>query len=538
MSTSQSKIINDHIWSACDTFRGTIDPAQYKDYILVMLFLKYVSDVRKSHYEKYSKEYAGQEERIARKLEKENFVLPNVEIAELDQEGKAIIKDGKPVIKETFLADYYSLLERKDKDNIGELINLVLDQIENKNKKMLEGVFRNIDFNSEANLGRNKDRNRRLKALLENFSHSDLDLSPEKVSEDVIGEAYMFLIERFGSDAGKKAGEFFTPSTVSKLVAKLALPKPGNRIVDVTAGSGNLLLRAVDEIRKTGSENFSIYGQESNGSTWSLCRMNMFLHGISSARIDWCDTLNHPTLLQNDKLMQFNTIVGNPPFSLKDWREKEMEEDKYQRFNRGVPPSSNGDWAFISHMIAIASELDGRISVVVPLGVLFRGGAEQKIRKAVIEENLIDAVIVLPEKLFPTAGIPVAILILDKSRTEKGQNASRKDIIFINASKRFVPGKNQNNLSDDHIEEIFKAYMDRTYVEKFAKVVPIEEVLSAENDANLNVSRYVDVSEDEVEIDLDDTLSQINTISRELTDVTRQINLYLDELGLKTRFDA
>lgn len=217
--------VNNTAWAACDTFRGVIDPAQYKDYILVMLFLKYISDQWADHYAKYKKEYGDNEERIRRKLERERFILPYIEFKH-EETGE---------VTDRFLADFHALYERRKSANLGELINIVLDHIEEANKAKLEGVFRNIDFNSEANLGKTKDRNRRLENLLGDFAK--LDLRPSRVSEDVIGNTYIYLIERFASDAGKKAGEFYTPKQVSRLLAQLAAPKPGDRICDPTCGS-------------------------------------------------------------------------------------------------------------------------------------------------------------------------------------------------------------------------------------------------------------------------------------------------------------
>ncbi|HQJ60361.1 MAG TPA: type I restriction-modification system subunit M N-terminal domain-containing protein, partial [bacterium] len=225
MSTKiEQKDINNAAWAACDTFRGVVNPSQYMDYILVMLFLKYISDVWNDHYDEYKKQYGGDDERIKRKLERERFILPEVKIKETDP------KTGIDTILDRFPANFYSLYERRSSDNIGELINIVLDNIEESNKSKLEGVFRNIDFNSESNLGKSKDRNRRLKTFLEDFNKPQLDMKPSRVSEDVIGNTYIYLIERFAADSGKKAGEFFTPLKVSELVARLASPKPGDRI--------------------------------------------------------------------------------------------------------------------------------------------------------------------------------------------------------------------------------------------------------------------------------------------------------------------
>jgi type I restriction enzyme M protein len=315
----EQKDISSAAWAACDTFRGVVDPAQYKDYILVMVFVKYISDVWKDHYENYRKQYGDDDTRIRRRLERERFVLPYAELKDHNT-GKVV---------DRFLADYYSLYERRASANIGELINIVLDAIEEANKAKLEGVFRNIDFNSEANLGKTKDRNRRLKTFLEDFNKPQLDMSPSKVSEDVIGNTNIYLIERFATDAGKKAGEFYTPHKVSELVAKLASPKPGNRICDPACGSGGLLIEVAREIN---DRNFALFGMESNGSTWALARMNMFLHGADSARIEWCDTLNSPALVEKDRLMKFDIVIANPPFSLDKWGAEEVQNDRYNRF--------------------------------------------------------------------------------------------------------------------------------------------------------------------------------------------------------------
>ncbi|MEZ5471662.1 MAG: class I SAM-dependent DNA methyltransferase [Marinicella sp.] len=241
-SKIDQKDINNAAWAACDTFRGVVDPAQYKDYILVMLFLKYISDVWQDHYEEYQKQYGDDDVRIRRKLERERFVLPVVKLTEKNDET------GEETVLDEFPATYYSLYERRSAANIGELINIVLDHIEESNKSKLEGVFRNIDFNSEANLGKTKDRNRRLKQLLEDFHKPQLNMKPSLVSEDVIGNTYIYLIERFASDSGKKAGEFFTPLKVTELVAKLTGPKPGDRICDPACGSGGLLIQAAHEV--------------------------------------------------------------------------------------------------------------------------------------------------------------------------------------------------------------------------------------------------------------------------------------------------
>lgn len=473
-----------------------------------MLFLKYISDVWLDHYEAYRKQYGDDDVRIRRKLERERFVLPVVKLTEKND------KTGEETVLDEFPATYYSLYERRSAANIGELINIVLDHIEESNKSKLEGVFRNIDFNSEANLGKTKDRNRRLKTLIEDFHKPQLNMKPSLVPEDVIGNTYIYLIERFASDSGKKAGEFFTPLKVTELVARLAGPKPGDRICDPACGSGGLLIQAAKEV---GDRNFALFGQESNGSTWALCRMNMFLHSFDSARIEWCDTLNSPLLVENDRLMKFNCVVANPPFSLDKWGAENAESDQYNRFWRGVPPKSKGDWAFISHMVEVALEKEGRVAVVVPHGVLFRAAAEGRIRRKMIEENLLDAVIGLPGNLFPTTNIPVAILVFDRSREKGGPKEDCKDVFFIDASREFVSGKNQNTLSDEHLEKIMRTYRERKEVEKYAHVAEFEEI--KENDFNLNIPRYVDTFEEEEPIDIDEVQKEIDALEKELAEV-------------------
>jgi type I restriction enzyme M protein len=496
--------INSILWAACDTFRGVIDPSEYKNYILVFLFLKYISEIWKDHYKQYQKQYGDNHERILRRMERERFVLP---------EG----------------ASFFDIYEQRQADNIGEIINEALEKIEEHpaNKAKLDGVFRNIDFNSEANLGRTKDRNRRLKNLIEDFANPKLDLRPSRVDEDIIGNAYIYLIEKFATGAGKKAGEFFTPAKISELMAKLAQPKPGDKICDPACGSGSLLIKVADE---AGSDNYALFGQEVNGGTWALARMNMFLHGRDSARIEWCDTLNSPALVELDKLMKFNIVVANPPFSLEKWGAENAEKDTYNRFWRGVPPKTKGDYAFITHMIEIALPRDGRVVVIAPHGVLFRGSSEGRIRQKLIEENLLDAVIGLPPNLFPSTSIPVALLVFDRSREEGGINESCNDVIFIDASKEYQSGKNQNALLDEHIEKIVQVYRDRKEVDKYAHVASLEEI--QENAFNLNIPRYVDTIEEEEKIDIQAAQKEIETLEIELADVRSKMSKYLKELGV------
>jgi type I restriction enzyme M protein len=490
--------INDVAWRACDTFRGTLDPAQYKDYILTMLFLKFVSDVWKDKREEHRVRYKGDAARVERALARERFVVPAH-------------------------AEFDYLYERRRKENIGELINTALEKIEDENKGKLENVFRNIDFNSEPNLGQTRDRNKRLVHLLEDFNDPRLDLRPSRIgNQDVIGNVYEYLISRFASDAGKKGGEFYTPAEVATLLARLLAPKSGARICDPSCGSGSLLIRVSKEI---GGPDFALFGQESNGGTWALCKMNMFLHEIDNARIEWCNTITSPRLVEKDSLMKFDIVVANPPFSLDKWGHEEAEADRYQRFWRGVPPRSKGDYAFISHMIETTIEGEGRVGVIVPHGVLFRGGAEGKIRQKLLEENLLHAVIGLPANLFFGVGIPVAVLIFDRAR-------KTKDVLFIDASTdgNFLSGKNQNKLREKDLDRIVEAFRKFKTVEKYAYRAKFDEIKS--NDFNLNIPRYVDTFEKEAEIDIAAVQKEIEQIEAELEVTRKKMKGYLKELGL------
>ncbi|MFI8714529.1 type I restriction-modification system subunit M [Brevibacillus brevis] len=503
-----SQQINAVLWQAADTFRGKIDSSTYKDYILTMLFIKYLSDSYKEHLEEYTKRYDGDQQRIERALSRERFVLDKLS---------------------TF--DY--LYSKRTDSEIGEIINKALERLENENAGKLRGVFRNIDFNSEATLGKAKERNAMLRALLEDFNK--LTLKPSVVgSEDVIGDAYQFMIERFASDAGKKGGEFFTPSMVSELLARLVKPKENDRIYDPTCGSGSLLIKVANQVP---SKKVAIYGQERNGQTHSLALMNMYLHGIDDAKIEWGDTLANPLHLEDNKLMKFQAIVANPPFSLDKWAmgfagegntdekfKMEASLDQYKRFEWGVPPSSKGDYAFVQHMLYSLAE-NGRMATILPHGVLFRSASERAIRKQIIEMNLLDAVIGLPENLFFGTSIPACIMVFKKDR-------KRKKIIFIDASSEgnYEKATNQNIIREEDIQKIIRVYEDYETIDKYSYVASVDEIV--ENDFNLNIPRYVDTYEEEVEVDMGLTRLKIEEIKKELLNVEAQMERYLKGLGM------
>ena len=510
MSKLKVQDINRTVWSACDTFRGVIDPSQYKDYILTMLFIKYISDVNKEKREQYAQQYDGNEARIERAMQAERFIIPP-----------------------TSTFDY--LYSQRNETNIGSLIDIALADLEEANRAKLtsesgSGVFRNISFNS-SNLGSEKDKNQRLKQLLTDFSA--LELMPSHLAnKDAIGDAYEFLIANFASDAGKKAGEFFTPSEVSLMLAMLTKGEEGSKIYDPTCGSGSLLIKAAQQV---GSRNVALYGQENNGSTWALAVMNMFLHGFDNASIRWGDTIRNPLHLSSStSLEKYDVVVANPPFSLKKWGKEEADSDTFNRFWRGVPPAGRGDWAFVSHMIEVAKEETGKVGVVVPHGVLFRGSSEGKIRQQVIKENILEAVIGLPSGLFFGTGIPAAILVFNKGRTI--QTNQTTDILFIDASEHYKSGTNQNQLREQDIEKVVQTYRnfaDGKYTagvveDKYSYVATFDEV--KENDYNLNIPRYVDTFEEEEPVDMSAVRQRIGTIEKDLEEVQREMQQYLNKL--------
>ena len=528
MSKTTSQDIQATLWKAAGTFRGTIDAANYKDFVLSMLFLKYLDDTYKEFLRELEEKYKGNQIRIDRAKKNLPFVLGE---------------------KERF--DY--LYDNRFDPKIGEMINTALQGIQDSNTE-LRGVFRSINFNSESMLGNPQQKVTKLRTLLEDFKPlclepSQIEVGPGEDPAYVIGDAYEYMVGEFAAEAGKKAGSFFTPSMVSELMGMLTGPRAGDSIYDPTCGSASLLIRTA---RQAGNlDQVAIYGQEMNGSSWSMARMNLFIHGIhvNPNDIAWGDTLANPQHLDSDgNLKQFDVIVANMPFSLDKWaegfnpggqedgssdKEKKFKMtanlDRFHRFDWGVPPASKGDWAFLLHMLH-SLRSNGRMAAVVPHGVLFRGSAEGRIRQTVIEKNLLDAVIGLPANLFYGTSIPACILVFKKNRLNT-------DVLFIDASKkdedgnpRYIKASNQNELGQTHIDAIIQAYQDRTEKDKFAHVATLDEI--RENEYNLNIPRYVDAFEEEEPIDLQQVQSNIARLKAELTEAEKQMDAYLNELGL------
>ena len=516
------------LWAGADTFRGVIDAANYKDYVLTMLFIKFLNDTYEENLNELKKRYDGNQVRIDRAIPRLPFQLAEH-------------------------IRYQYLYDKRFDSDIGATINQALQGIEDLNGE-LRGIFRGIDFNAEAVFGNRQQKNTKLRLLLEDFH--ELNLHPSQIvvpegqtAAEVIGDAYEYMIGEFAAKAGQKAGAFFTPPMVSELMGRLTAPKNDETIYDPTCGSASLLLRAAKQadLKKVG-----IYGQEINGSAYAMARMNLFIHDVPDAQIQWGDTLSNPLHLDADgNLKQFDVIVANMPFSLDKWAEgfnpggeddgnsdkkgknkkfkMEANLDRHHRFGLGVPPASKGDWAFLLHMLASLKNF-GRMAAVVPHGVLFRGASEGRIRQAVIDRNWLDAVIGLPENLFFGTSIKACILIFKKNRTTD-------DVLFIDASEkdaqgnlRYTKGKNQNLLEEKHIQAIFDAYIKREDVEKFAHVATLEEIQT--NEYNLNIPRYVDTFEAEELIDIDEVQGNIKRIKEKLAVVEAQMDKYLKEIGL------
>ena len=506
MPLSQQEL-ESKLWGAADILRGQIDAADYKNYIFAALFLKRLSD-------RFDEEV-------------ENAVAQGVPrsaaLADPDEHEFFVPEEARwPALVEASM-------------NLGEALNVAGEEIESANTPRLDTVLTSVNWNDETRLGGPANRERIIRRLLNHFSELDLRdanlQTPDGGVGNVLGDAYEYLINRFADDAGKKGGEFYTPRQVVRLIVELLEPQEGMRICDPTAGSGGMLIYTAQYVHQHGGDhrNLVLHGQERNRGTLAAGKLNLLLHNLRSAELVEGDVIADPRL-QDDagRLLAYDRVIANPPFSLKNWGHDFAPNDPHHRFDRydAVPPRTRGDLGFLLHMLA-ATNAQGMVGVVMPHGVLFRGGAEGKIRRGILESDLFEAVIGLAPNLFYGSAIPVAICVLNKAKP----STRREKVLFIDANQEggYRQGKAQNFLDREHIEKIVTAYRDFQDVERFAYVAGLGEI--EDNDFNLNISRYVDTSEPIEVPSVEEALAQLREAERRRDEAVARMDKLLAELG-------
>jgi type I restriction enzyme M protein len=480
LDAEAKQAIRDALWRCFDSVRGVADVGEARDHLLALLVLKYASD------------------RAA------------------DEASHAVALDATAGSRPPF----GQLLNAMHMPDIGQRIDLTLADLE-KQHPLLQNAFHNVRFDSSL-LGDPKQRQHLIADLLNCFSSPEFDFRSE-ASAEAAGFACETLISEAAVVAGKRGAEFFTPPEVSRLIAAILRPEAGESVGDPCCGSGTLLLTCSALARaQSGGEGCQLFGQEKNGGTWALAKINMFLHGECAAQLAWGDTLKDPRLVAGGQLQKFDVVVSNPPFNVKDWGQETAAADPFGRYRRGVPPRASADYAFISHMVETLKRGRGRMAVVVSHGVLFRTGAELQIRKQLLEEGLVDAVIALPAKLLPNTPLPIALLVLRKDK-------SNGQVLFIDASRQFGHGKAQNQLRDEDLAQIEATYVARADVEGYARLVSLEDVL--QNDCNLNVGRYVEAVELVCQVDLEAVRSERAQLRAELEVLESRFASLIQEVG-------
>ena len=498
------------LWSVADELRGNMDANEYKNYILGFIFYRYLSE--------------KQEKTINKALEADNLTFKDVQkdtvIYEVVQKD-SLSKLGYFITPELLFSTIIEKTEEEEfiLDDLQKAFNQITNSSQGtESQDDFSNLFEDVELNS-SKLGKTPDeQNEKISKVIRKLNEIDFKLDEDE--SDILGDAYEYLIGQFASSAGKKAGEFYTPQEVSTILARIVTLNKDRlkSVYDPTCGSGSLLLRVSKETKVA-----DFYGQELNQTTYNLARMNMILHGVKYNQFDikQGDSLENPQHLNQ----KFEAVVANPPFSAK-WSssKKFMDDERFGAYGK-LAPKSKADYAFVQHMIYQLDE-NGTLAVVLPHGVLFRGAAEEKIRRYLIEEkNYLDAVIGLPKNIFYGTSIPTCILVFKKCR-EYDDN-----ILFIDASEHYEKVKNQNKLRPEDIEKIVTTYAERKEEDKYSHVAPLEEI--KENDYNLNIPRYVDTFEEEEPIDLDELVDELEQIEKEMHEIDDKIIEYCKELGIR-----
>lgn len=513
IQAKQQAELHTQLWAMANDLRGSMDASEFKNYILGLIFYRYLSDKLLRF---VNEELKDDEITYIEAWNNEEFKQDIIDLLVDSDSGLGYVIEPNnlwsTLIEKINIAQFdISMLAKAINDLTESTLGLA-------SQRDFENLFDDMDLNA-SKLGKTEaDRSALISKVM--LKINDINFHYEDAEIDVLGDAYEYLIGQFAASAGKKAGEFYTPQQVSKLLAKLVTIGKNKlkNVYDPTCGSGSLLLRVAKE-----TDVVSFYGQEKVATTYNLARMNMLLHGIPFNHFDIenNDTLERPN--EDHMQLRFDAVVANPPYSAK-WSAdaKFLDDERFSAYGK-LAPKSKADYAFIQHMLYLLDDA-GTMAVVLPHGVLFRGAAEGVIRKYLIKEkNWLDAVIGLPANLFFGTSIPTCILVFKKCK-------KNDDIFFIDASKEYESGKNQNRLTDENIEKILNTYINRKDVEKYAHAASLEEV--EENDYNLNIPRYVDTFEEEEEIDIKAVMKEIKELEAKRDELDKEINVYLKELGL------
>lgn len=520
MGEEQKKQLEQQLWNIANTLRGKMDADEFRDYILGFIFYKYLSEKMEAYGDTLLAEDGIEYIAIDEQSSEGQELLEAVREESIEQLGfflkpselfSSVASRGNSENDNFILEDLTSILRNIEQSTMGH-----------ESEDDFVHLFEDLDLTS-TKLGKTEAQKNALIAKVL-FHLDQINFSLKDTERDLLGDAYEYLIGQFAAGAGKKAGEFYTPQQVSKILAKLVTNGKTKlkSIYDPTCGSGSLLLRVAKEVQDV--TNF--YGQEMNRTTYNLARMNMIMHDVHYRKFDLKqeDTLEHPQHIDQ----RFEAIVANPPFSA-NWSANplHLSDDRFSQYGV-LAPSSKADFAFVQHMIYQLDD-NGTMAIVLPHGVLFRGGAEGKIRQYLIEnKNYLDAVIGLPANIFYGTSIPTCILVFKKCREDS------EHVLFIDASNDFDKVKNQNQLTDDHVQKIISTYQQRSSIEKYSHLASLDEIKS--NDYNLNIPRYVDTFEEEEKIDLADVAKQLAAIDTAMKSTDEQIARYCAELGIAAPF--